>query len=258
MHFFTNYSKTTRISFIRGSQSSMLPVASTVVIVTVAGSRRSRRDRPSTLPTSSKLPVVIAILATTTPVTEIHNRCRRQKSPVGIHTGWTLPPQPLAPSWGGGREFSVISRKMKKTTARATQPRGRGRPVHGHQAAAAVAYEEEYRRHCPAERHPRPAAGAAVQRPTETRPSTAKSKSDRRWRGRGAEAPRRPRLVSSRADASSTVAPWPLTSDAAALPRTTVFVPQSGHLPHGDAGAVEGSQRSASESADVVVPSRGG
>ena len=106
MHFFTNYSKTTRISFIRGSQASMLPVASTVVIVTVAGSRRSRRDRPSTLPTSSKLPVVIAILATTTPVTEIHNRCRRQKSPVGIHTGWTLPPQPLAPSWGGGREFS--------------------------------------------------------------------------------------------------------------------------------------------------------
>ena len=51
--------------------------------------------------------------------------------------------------------------------------------VHGHQAAAAVAYEEEHRRHCPAERHPRLAAGAAVQRPTETRPSTAKSKSDR-------------------------------------------------------------------------------
>ena len=135
MHFFTNYSKTTRISFIRGSQSSMLPVASTVVIVTVAGSRRSRRDRPSTLPTSSKLPVVIAILATTTPVTEIHNRCRRQKSPVGIHTGWTLPPQPLAPSWGGGREFSVISREENDRKSHATPwarsprpwPPGRGR-----------------------------------------------------------------------------------------------------------------------------------
>ena len=129
MHFFTNYSKTTRISFIRGSQASMLPVASTVVIVTVAGSRRSRRDRPSTLPTSSKLPVVIAILATTTPVTEIHNRCRRQKSPVGIHTGWTLPPQPLAPSWGGGREFSRgLPRRPNPVTAPHTHRPDPGRP----------------------------------------------------------------------------------------------------------------------------------
>ena len=55
---------------------------------------------------SSKLPVVIAILAATTAVAKTHNCCRRQNPLVGIHTSWTLPPQSLAPSWGGGREFS--------------------------------------------------------------------------------------------------------------------------------------------------------
>ena len=115
---------------------------------------------------------------------------------------------------------------------RAAQPPGRGRPVHSRQAVAAVADKEEHHRNGSTERHPRLVAGAAVQRATETRPSTAKS--DRHWRGHGAESPRRPGLVSSQADASPTVAPWPLTSHAAALPRAIVFVPQGGHLSKAD------------------------